>query len=65
MKLLSTFSLTCTPARWRKAAANDPHFQPSESEWRKAKRFLLIELHLVALIPLAAVIMARGIGYAG
>ena len=51
--------------RWRKAAAIDANFRVPESEWRKAKRFLLIELHLVALIPLAAVIMARGIGYGG
>jgi putative membrane protein len=51
--------------RWRKAAASDPHYRIDQSEWRKAKRFLLVELHLVALIPLAALIMARGIGYAG
>jgi len=25
----------------------------------------MIEMHLIALIPLAAVIMARGIGYLG
>ncbi len=51
--------------RWRKAAASDPNYRIDEGEWRKAKRVLLVELHLVALIPLAAVIMARGIGYAG
>jgi putative membrane protein len=51
--------------RWRKAAAADTNFRIDHDEWRKVRRVLLVELHLVALIPLAAVIMARGIGYAG
>ena len=51
--------------RWRKTVAVDPNFRVDHQEWRKVRRILLIELHLVALIPLAAVIMARGIGYAG
>ncbi|HEX4479964.1 MAG TPA: DUF2214 family protein [Rudaea sp.] len=51
--------------RWRKARAADPSFKIPDADWRKARRLLMIELHLVALIPLAAVIMARGIGYMG
>jgi putative membrane protein len=51
--------------RWRKAIAANPEFHVDPAEWRKARRLLMIELHLVALIPLAAVIMARGIGYSG
>jgi putative membrane protein len=51
--------------RWRKAAAADAQFRVSEDEWRRIKRFVMIEMHLVALIPLAAVMMARGIGYQG
>ncbi len=51
--------------RWRKAAASDANFRVNENEWRKVRRCLLIEMHLFALIPLAAVIMSRGIGYAG
>lgn len=51
--------------RWRKARAADPHYSIPDPEWRMARRLLIVELHLVALIPLAAVIMARGIGLAG
>jgi putative membrane protein len=48
--------------RWRNARRNDASFRVSEPEWKSARRLLMIELHLVALIPLAAVIMARGLG---
>jgi putative membrane protein len=48
--------------RWRKVRRNDAAFRVSESEWKSARRLLMIELHLVALIPLAAVIMSRGLG---
>ena len=51
--------------RWRKAATADANFRIDVGEWRNARRCLLIEMHLVALIPLAAVIMSRGIGYPG
>lgn len=47
--------------RWRKARRADPHWQVPEAEWKRARRCLLVELHLIALIPLAAVIMARGL----
>lgn len=48
--------------RWRKARRSDAAFRVSETEWKSARRFVMIELHLVALIPLAAVIMSRGLG---
>lgn len=51
--------------RWRRAAAADPAFRPDATEWRNVRRFLMIELHLIALIPLLAVLMARGIGWRG
>jgi len=51
--------------RWRKAAVADANFRVGESEWQRIKRIVLIEMHLVALIPLLAVLMARGIGYRG
>jgi putative membrane protein len=47
--------------RWRKARRQDAAFRVSEMEWKSARRLVMIELHLVALIPLAAVIMARGL----
>lgn len=51
--------------RWRKATTADSNFRVDESEWRRIKRIVLIEMHLIALIPLMAVLMARGIGYRG
>jgi len=48
--------------RWRKARRQDASFRVSEPEWKRARLWLMIELHLVALIPLAAVIMSRGLG---
>jgi putative membrane protein len=51
--------------RWRKAAVADANFRVAASEWQRIKRIVLIEMHLVALIPLLAVLMARGIGYRG
>jgi putative membrane protein len=47
--------------RWRKARRADVAFRVPESEWKRARRLLMIELHLIALIPLAAVIMSRGL----
>src|SRR5579871_562862 len=47
--------------RWRKARRADPSFRVAESEWQSARRLVMIELHLIALIPHAAVIMARGL----
>jgi putative membrane protein len=51
--------------RWRKAAVANANFCVDESEWRRVKRLVLIEMHIVALIPVFAVLMARGIGYRG
>jgi putative membrane protein len=47
--------------RWRKARRADPAYRVAEGDWRRARRFVLVELHLLALIPLAAVIMSRGL----
>ena len=47
--------------RWRKARRADPGYVVAEAEWKRARRFVMIELHLIALIPLAAVIMSRGL----
>jgi putative membrane protein len=51
--------------RWRKAAAADPAYRVEVREWRAAKRLVLVEMHIVALIPLFAVLMARGIRFSG
>ena len=47
--------------RWRKARRADAAFRIADAEWKRARRLVMVEMHLVALIPLAAVIMARGL----
>jgi putative membrane protein len=51
--------------RWRKAAHADANFRVGEGEWLRVKRIVLIEMHLIGLIPLLAVLMARGSGFVG
>ncbi|HLX24498.1 MAG TPA: DUF2214 family protein [Usitatibacter sp.] len=48
--------------RWRRMVANDPSWQVPPEEQRKMRRLIAIELHLAAVIPVFAVIMARGLG---
>jgi len=47
--------------RWRKARRQDASFRVPEVEWNRARSIVRIELALLALVPLAAVIMARGL----
>lgn len=51
--------------RWKKAQARDPAFRPDDAQWRRARRLVLAQMHGLALIPLLAVLMSRGIGYGG
>ena len=49
-------------ARWRKALKADSAWRvPAESQARM-RRIVMIEVHLAALIPVFAVMMARGLG---
>jgi putative membrane protein len=50
--------------RWRKAQGADAGFAPEEVEIRAVRKTLMLEIHIFALLPLAAAAMARGIGYA-
>jgi putative membrane protein len=59
---LISVSPTLTFIKWRRALDHDPNWQVPEEERLKVRRFVMIELHLAALIPLFAVIMARGLG---
>ncbi|MES2937078.1 MAG: DUF2214 family protein [Pseudomonadota bacterium] len=52
---------TLTFARWRKALRADGSL-PSEAEVRKARKLVMVQAHIVAVIPLAAVFLARGFG---
>ncbi len=48
--------------RWRRQLATDASFYPAPNEIAATRRIVFVELHLLALIPLAAVFMARGLG---
>jgi putative membrane protein len=47
--------------RWTKRCAAEQGFVVPEGERSRMRRYLMWELHVAALIPLAAVIMARGL----
>jgi putative membrane protein len=47
--------------RWRKARRADPSWRVPEAEWQRARKLVRIETAIIALIPLAAVIMSRGL----
>jgi len=53
---------TLTILRWKKQSKTLPDFVPTPSEIAKTRRWVMIESHLIVFIPLAAVLMARGIG---
>ena len=48
--------------RWNRMAKADPRYVPSASELAGTRRLVMVELHVLALVPLAAVFMARGAG---
>lgn len=48
--------------RWRRAFEHDPSWSVPDAERRAMRRYLMIEVHLAAMIPVFAVIMARGMG---
>ena len=48
--------------RWSRQLKSDAVFVPPEPERRRARRLVMFELHIAALLPLFAVLMARGIG---
>ena len=58
--------LSITPTvrylRWRKALEEDPSATPTAGEIAGARRYLLLEVGVFAIIPVAAALMARGIG---
>ena len=48
-------------SRWRKALRATGAL-PAEAEVRAARKWVMIQAHIIALIPLAAVFLARGFG---
>ncbi|KAB2901606.1 MAG: DUF2214 family protein [Burkholderiaceae bacterium] len=47
--------------RWRKALRANGTL-PDEADIRSTRRMVMVQAHLLALIPLAAVFLARGVG---
>ena len=47
--------------RWRRAADHDALWQVPPAEHAKARKLVVLEVHIVALIPIVAVIMSRGL----
>jgi putative membrane protein len=52
---------TMTYLRWRKALRAGGSL-PSEGEIKKTRKLVMVQAHLIALIPLVAVFLARGFG---
>lgn len=50
--------------RWRRESNAKGAFIPATTEIVRTRRLVMLEVHLLALLPLAAVCMARGIGTA-
>jgi len=48
--------------RWRRAYEHDPAWQLPAAEHARIRKLVMTEVHLAALIPIVAVIMARGLG---
>lgn len=58
--LISIFP-TLTFLRWNRAAKADPSYVVPEPERRRTRRYVMAETHLIALLLLFAVLMARDI----
>jgi putative membrane protein len=48
--------------RWRRALDHDRAWSLPEPEQKSIRRLVMLEVHLAALIPVFAVMMARGLG---
>ncbi|HYC37817.1 MAG TPA: DUF2214 family protein [Usitatibacter sp.] len=48
---------------WRRALEHDPAWKLPAAAQGAMRRIVMLELHLAALIPVFAVMMARGLGY--
>ena len=48
--------------RWRKSLESDPAWTVPDAERNAMRGWLMIEIHIAAMIPVFAVIMARGLG---
>jgi len=53
---------TLTFIQWKRMFEKDPSWRVPGDEQVRMRRLISIEVHIAALIPLVAVIMARGLG---
>lgn len=49
--------------RWSRQAAGDVGFVVEQTQQRRMRVYVMLQLHLLALVPLLAVLMSRGVGY--
>ena len=49
--------------KWRRAFDHDPAWKLAPEAQAKMRKIVMVELHLAALIPIFAVMMARGLGH--
>jgi putative membrane protein len=59
---LISIAPTRTFLAWVKQAGKDGAFAVAEADVKRVRRLVMVELHLLALVPLFAALMARGIG---
>lgn len=59
---LMTIKPTLAYIRWRKAYEQDPAWSVPAAEHAAMRKIVMAEVHIGALIPVFAVIMARGLG---
>jgi putative membrane protein len=59
---LVSIAPTRTFLRWVKAAGADVAFSVPEAESKRVRRLVVLETHLIAVLLLFAVLMARGVG---
>jgi len=59
---LASIPVTVNILKWRRAAAEDAAFQPASGQLRRVRMHINAEWALLLMIPLAAVLMARGFG---
>jgi len=59
---LISIAPTRTFFAWVKQTGKDAAFAVAEADAKRVRRLVMIELHLLALVPLFAALMARGIG---
>jgi putative membrane protein len=58
---LISIAPTLTFSKWARAARGDGAFAADEAQVKRVRRLVMAEVHLLALIPLFAALMARGV----